>query len=561
MSGQVYRLLSLLVLVAIAGCAPATAPVRSGGGEAPGAASVQPPRTLSMIDSASNLNRISLALFSAELGSTDAQDVPFPVLAEALPQLNTDTWQVSADGRMETRYTLRPGLTWHDGTPLAAEDFVFGWRVQNARVDWGLNQQSEEGRQMEEVLAPDARTVLIRWRRPYAEAGMTSLAPRPRHILSTALEQGEAEAFGSHAYWTTSYVGVGPYRLVRWEPGAFIEGEAFPGYALGTPKINRVQVTWNGDPNVVATRLLSQAAHLALDSALQFQQAATLRRDWRDASRGSILLSPNQLRLLQVQSRPEFARPSALLDVRARRAMLHAIDRQALSEAILEGEGILADSLLPPTVGFAGEIDRAVTKYSFDVRRTEQLMGELGYRKGSDGFFTSPTDGRFNPEVRGVAEGQEGQETTIIADNFRKAGVDAALDMVPAAQRAQSDELKASFPGFTTNYNTLSRESGVGKLATARMANPANRWSGSNKSGWTHPEYDRLYDGWLTSLDLSERNRLLVQMMKVVSEELPLFPLYFNFEVVAHVADLRGPQTTAPGANRYGNLHEWHWAP
>src|SRR5207245_2437639 len=61
-------------------------------------------------------------LFNAYLALNDEHEVAHAYLAEALPQLNTDTWKVFPDGRMETVYQLRPGLTWHDGTPLAAED-------------------------------------------------------------------------------------------------------------------------------------------------------------------------------------------------------------------------------------------------------------------------------------------------------------------------------------------------------------------------------------------------------------------------------------------------------
>ena len=112
---------------------------------------------------------------------------------------------------------------------------------------------------------------------------------------------------------------------------------------------------------------------------------------------------------------------------------------------------------------------------------------------------------------------------------------------------------------MTTNYTTLNRDYGMAKNMTARLATPENRWSGSNKIGWSNPEYDRLYDAWNTTLDRAERNDRFVQMLKLVSEELPAFPLYFNFEVVAHVASLQGPPLAAPEGARYGNIHEWQW--
>src|SRR5437773_433225 len=64
-------------------------------------------------------------LFNAWLVVADGQNIPRPQLAEKLPELNTSDWQLFPDGQMETTYRLRPGLAWHDGTPLIAEDFVF----------------------------------------------------------------------------------------------------------------------------------------------------------------------------------------------------------------------------------------------------------------------------------------------------------------------------------------------------------------------------------------------------------------------------------------------------
>src|SRR4030095_12826746 len=68
-------------------------------------------------------------MFNAFLELYDDQGRALPYLAEALPALNTDSWQVFPDGRMETRYRLKPNLTWQDGAPLTADDFVFAFQV------------------------------------------------------------------------------------------------------------------------------------------------------------------------------------------------------------------------------------------------------------------------------------------------------------------------------------------------------------------------------------------------------------------------------------------------
>src|SRR5439155_17572422 len=135
-----------------------------------------------------------------------------------------ESWQVFPDGRMETTYKLRPNLTWHDGTPLTAADFVFAWQVYTA-PQVGIANVSPQN-VMAEVAAPDPSTVVIHWRRLYPNAGVLDQAdfpPLPPHILQGAFQQDPA-GLANQPYWTRDFVGAGPYRLTRWESGAFIEG-------------------------------------------------------------------------------------------------------------------------------------------------------------------------------------------------------------------------------------------------------------------------------------------------------------------------------------------------
>ncbi len=511
-----------------------------------------------MVERGNGAGRVGLALFTAGMARKDVREAPFPVVAESLPQLNTNSWVVFPDGRMETTHVLRPSLSWHDGTPLSAEDFVLAWRVIAAQDEWGLQRPTFEYQQMEAVIAADPRTVVIRWRHPFPDAAAPELLPLPRHILEEPLAQGQPDAFAAHSYWTTGFIGAGPYRIDRWERGAFIDAAAFDGFALGRPKIDRFRLTWIADPNVALARLLAGDSHVAADSSLYFQQAAILKREWAATGAGQLVLSPNQLRYVQVQFRPEYVSPIALHDLRVRKALLHAIDRQALSEALLEGEGMVADSSIPPAAEAYAGVDRAIAKYPYDLRRAEALLREAGFTKGTDGFYASPTLGRFTTEVRGVSAGQEAQETTIVSDDLRRAGIDNTLNLLPAAQRSTDEELKGTFPGLTTNWKTLGI-SLLNSLQTSTVAGPSNRWTGLNRSGWSNPEFDRLFELYNTTLDRPQRNQHTAAIMKLLTEELPILPMYFNFEAVAHVSNLQGPEPFTPESSYYGNIHTWQW--
>ena len=250
------RSVILALVVLTVGCNAPTAS-QSDGSAAP--ASQQPQRTLTAAvrveptTTASKSVRgggvalfLTGRMFNAEIGLLNADGVAIPYLVEAFPQLNSDGWRIFPDGRMETIYRLKSNLTWHDGTPLTTEDFAFSWRVYS----WPeLGVTGAPINLMESVTARDPRTLVINWKQPFVEAGSLSdrgsFPPLPRHILEPSFTAGQAEPFASHLFWTTQYVGLGPFKMDRWEPGAFIEGSAYDAHVLGRPKVDRFVETFN----------------------------------------------------------------------------------------------------------------------------------------------------------------------------------------------------------------------------------------------------------------------------------------------------------------------------
>ena len=186
-----FRFPSLILTASllVAACAPAVSSPRADA-QSPAAPAIQ--RTLVFVDAGENpdyatrqLTRASGGLFSsqardlfnADLVFKDERGLPHPFLAEALPELNTSSWQVFPDGKMELTYRLKPNLTWQDGQPLTAEDFVFAWRVYSNPV-FGVSTSGGLG-YVEAVVASDPRTVVLRWKTGYPDA-LTQVAWFPR---------------------------------------------------------------------------------------------------------------------------------------------------------------------------------------------------------------------------------------------------------------------------------------------------------------------------------------------------------------------------------------------
>lgn len=562
-----FGLLAVLGLLLTA-CAPGGPPTTRADGSSPQQA-VQPQRTLAIITrnepsiltrkfpaTGSNAQAPEVAgLFHASFFRFDERKNPLPWLVESVPQLNTDTWRVFPDGRMEVTYLLRPGLTWHDGAPLTADDYVFAWRVYAVR-EHGFRPQPQN--LMEEVSARDPRTVVIRWSKafPWADALSESEFPAvPRHILEDALSQGNPEAFINHPYWSTQWIGLGPYRLARWEPGAFIEGVAFDGHALGRPKIERVRAIFMNDANTAAANLLADAAHITLDASITFQQGVLLKREWSPRNAGTVTMTATEVRFMHVQHRPDVVSPDVLRDVRVRKALAYAIDKQALNDGLLDGEGKPADTLLPVEL-YTPAVDQAITKYRYDPRRMEQLLIEAGLTRGSSGSFVGAGGARFAPEVRTIGGKQEEQELAILLNGYRQAGIDAPGYVLPAAQSSSGQAL-ASFPAlFTGKSNLNDMDGGLDKLLSSKVPRPENRWTGSALGGYTSPEFDRLYEHFESALRRADREEAIAGMSKMISEEVSAIPMYYNFEVSAHVTALKGPRE---GLGPDGYVQEWEW--
>jgi peptide/nickel transport system substrate-binding protein len=505
-------------------------------------------------------------LFNAALSLIDDQGISRPYLAETLPQLRTDTWRVFPDGRMETVYTLRDGLTWQDGAPLTADDFAFAYRVYtDPSLGYFISTPQDD---IEAVLAPDPRTIVVSWRAPNAIAGslgFEDLDPLPRHLLDPAyaeLAEGRStgEAFMSSSFWTAGYVGAGPYKLERWEPGVHLEGSAFAGHALGRPKIERMVARIFIDENqTLAAVFAGGQLDYVCCNTLRFAQYVTLKRDWESSGKGTAVVIPSTAVHLNLQQRPQYVGHEGLLDVRVRRALAHAVDRQALNDGVFDGLGAPTESPVPPNLPYSAEVERLRAKYPHDLNRASQLMSEAGYTKDGGGLFADRSGRRFHIDFAVQSASEIERMQTILSDSWRQAGFEVRPEVIHPQVFTQL-ETRHTVPGLGYSLFT-------GEIAytSAEVGTAANRWRGRNRTGWTSPEYDRLYDAWSAELDRTERGKLVAQMMALVSENVVGYTLYFAQAVAAWVNTLQGPNDreasrfgeTSRATTAYWNIHDW----
>jgi len=482
--------------------------------------------------------------FNAFLDLYDGDGRPVPYMAEALPALNTESWQVFPDGRMETRYLLKPNQVWHDGAPLTADDFVFTsevWAPSNgfrtAVVPYSL---------IESVSAPDDRTLVVHWKSPYPEAAVLlgaarfGLSPMPRHILGTVYAQG-LDAFQASPYWSHEFVGNGPFKLERWDLGSALEATAFDKHVTGRPRIDRIRMMFIPDPNTAFANLLAGGSQMALDS-INFAQVLQLQQEWAGTKQGTADITVGSLNAIYIQHRADYANPKAILDPRVHRALAHAIDRATLAETLWSGRLEPRDTIFDTTADYYPVIDRAVTKYPYDPRASERLMTEAGYTRGADGIWTSPTEGRLNfifqaPSIR--------PEPPIIAANWREAGF-ATEEQPLSATQILDPQVRATFPTVYLNAASNAEVQQTAVYRGSEVMAAERGWRGENVPGYSNAQFDRLVDAFYSTLDQNERVQQRAQMAKILSDDLPSIPLTGNPNMHAFLSTVKNVNATTP---------------
>lgn len=482
----------------------------------------------------------------------DDRVLPHPWLATELPSQQNGTWTIRPDGTMQTIYRIHRNVTWHDGAPLTARDFVFAWQVtldpdipnDNRRVASLINR----------IDTADDYTLAIEWGSTVPEAAgldADALGPLPVHLLQSVY-QADKQAFDSSAWWTTDFVGVGPYRLVEWVHGSHFVLKAYENFYAGRPKIDVVNVRFVPSPDTAVANMLAGAVDGAIGDTIPFRQALFIKNEWEKAGKKPVWAAP--LKYFQfVSAQFRNPQPAEIGDVRVRRGLLHAIDRKGLVDVLFEGLMPVADTFVPASDYKWDSVKDVVRTHEFDPRRAEELVTEAGWRR-SGGTFTSPS-GQAVAMSLWATPGSE-TEITIIADNWTRFGVPTEQVSLSRSQSADT-RFVSSFPSFLFSQNPYEFDSISRRLESASCPREETRWQGNNRSCYHNPAMDRVIDALKISIDDSERRGLYREWVRLFSEDLPLLPLYIHAKPMIWREGVVGPKGTPQSGSLLWNILEW----
>ena len=474
------------------------------------------------------IDALLVSLLFNGLTQLDEQGNVVPDLAES--------WTIGADG-LTYDFRLRSGLFWHDGAPVTAADVLYTVRALQADDFPGVPWLHALWKAVK-VEAPDGpEGVTVRFtleQRLPSFLDYTTIGLLPAHLWERV---PVAEMMNSQL--NTRPVGTGMWQMARLSAtradlianprfagkAPYLAGLSFRFYpdhqslmpAYDRKEIDGISVIW---PEEIA--------------------AATQRQDLQLFSAplsGYTVIYLNQ-------NNPNVA---FFQDTAVRQALLYALDRQALIDAVLYGQGIVAHSpLLPATWAY----DPDVPKYAADPARAAALLDEAGWVL-AEGETVRKKDGR---PLAFILVGDDRRLLEAIAEAWAKIGVDAKPQPVTLA-------------GLTADFLTpRSFDAAVVHWELAGDPDPYPLWhstqskDGQNYSGWNNQAADEAIEQARSTVDPAARRKHYVEFQRIFAREVPALLLYYpvySFGVRDKIHGVQVGPLNEP-ADRFRNVADWY---
>lgn len=464
-------------------------------------------------------NALAAHLFGT-LVESDAKLRLHPGLAQS--------WQL--DGDRDWTFHLRPGVTFHDGSPFTAADVAFS--ICRARSGVGPTHSfTALPKAIESLQITDDHTIRLRTFRPEPNllpllAGFaivsSASAGAPNVTFSAAENCGLATLPPSNSFDGGRMAnGTGPYRLARYTTGEIIVLERFANYVGPAPRWDRVTMRPVPKAGPRVAGLLSGDFDLIENPSAQDLPVLKAKGGfaWTVTPSDRIMfLQPDIGRAQSPLAAAKDGR-NPLQDPRVREAISLAIDRKAITERLMDGLAIPADQYLPP--GMSGAIDNPPARPT-DPARARALLAEAGYKDGFTLTLSATNDRYINDAAVAQALGQYLTRIGIAVK------VDAMTQTVFFPRRTKR-EFSLSLGGWGSGVTEASL------LRTFVVTTDAVRGIGGSNYGAYHSDaFDAAFLPALTDMDESHRAAHVAAATAIALRDNALIPLYWETSVWAY---------------------------
>ena len=415
-----------------------------------------------------------------------------------------ESWEVSPD-QLTWTFHLRKGVTFHDGSPFTADDVVYSYR----RI---IDEKLANVDKFSAVTDVDARgpdTVVIRVKQPTPNL-LTNLGGfKGMAIVSRKnVESGKI---------ATDPIGTGPFSFVSQKSGDSIVLKANPAYWGGAPKIPGVTFEFITEPSTALSAL--QAGEIDWTDSVPTQRIAQLKGD------DSITLAVTPGNDYWYLALNEGKAPWN--DVRVRKAIAFAIDRQSIVQATSYGSASGNQLAIPKGNPWYTPFD----EYRYDTDQAKRLLDEAGVHPDKlDMLVTSEY-----PETVTAAQ--------VIADNLSPLGITVNIRTVDFA--TWLDEQNSG------NFDMLMM-GWLGNIDPDDFYYAQHHTDGSsNAQKFSNPDVDRLLDAGRVETNRQVRQRDYADAARIIADQVSYIYLYNPSVIQAWTTNLGGYEARRDGAIRF----------
>src|SRR5688572_2843961 len=431
-----------------------------------------------------------------------------PGLAESWRVVDELTWE----------FKLRKGVRFHDGSSFTAADVVFSLdRVPN--VPNSPSPFTTYTKQVTEKIVVDPWTIRLKSAAPYPQ--MPNDMSTVLIVSAKAAANATTEDFNSGK----ATIGTGPFRFVRWQKGDRIELARNDGYwgqkapwdkvtfRIITSDPTRVASLMAGEVRAIENVPTNDLAKLSANKDLSIYRTVSVRLMY--------------LHLDTARDRSPFATDKAgkpleknpLRDLRVRRAMSKAINRQALVERIMEGAAVTTGQLMPE--GFFGYVPALKTEAQ-DLDGARKLLAEAGYPDGFGLTLHAPNNRYVNDE----------QIAQAVAQMLSRVGIQTRVDAMPSSVFfSRGSKLEFSF--MLVGWGAETMEASSPLKALLATFNKDKGTGAANRGRYSNPRMDTVLDQALATVNDAKRERLLQQATEIGVGDLGIIPLYHQHNLWA----------------------------
>ena len=378
-------------------------------------------------------------------------------------------YTISDDAKTYT-FTLRDGITFHDGTPVTIEDVKYS-------IDRYAEIQGESSAfssLVDSVEVQDDKTLVVNLKESYSEfLPMMTIAIIP---------QSNEDPAGNP-------IGTGPFKYVSYTPGQNMELEKYDGYwQEGVPSLDSVEFKFIADVDTAFVEL--QAGTIDILKYLTAAQAETLGDEDYNIVQGSM----NLVHAMYLNSAYE-----PLSKTEVRQALCYAVDRDAINNFIFGGKSHLIGSHMIPAMSKYYEPE-AETVYSYDPEKAKELLADAGYADGFDLEITVPS-----------SYSQHVDSAQIIADELSQVGINVTLNQVEWSTWLQDVYKGGNFQATVIGFDgTLAPSDWLKKYVTD---------DAKNFMHYSNTEYDDVFNTAYTTVDDDVKVENYKKAQRILAED------------------------------------------